>query len=185
MKKEKKAFTLVELLVSISIFIIFVSIASAIFVSSLKTQNKVNHLVELADNSGIVLEQIMRDIRSGYNFYGFLDKNQIVNIENTSTLIFKDFNGRFIKYEFIDENGIKKIVKTINNLIRYDFTPKEVKINYLYFTIKQNHICHPWRVTINLNIGSNRKEITQNFDLQTTISSRILPIDKKPTLNCQ
>lgn len=185
MKKEIKAFTLVELLVSVSIFIIFVSLASTIFVSSLKTQNKVNHLVELADNSGVVLEQIMRDIRSGYDFYGNLSQYQIVNAENTSTLIFKDVKDRVIQYKLVEENGVKKIVKIVNFLKEYDFTPKEVKINYLYFTVKQNHICYPWRVTINLNIGSANQTISQNFDLQTTISSRILPIDKKPNLNCQ
>lgn len=192
---NQQSFTLVELIVAMSVFVVFVSIASGIFVSSLKTQRKVNNLVEIADNSGLLIEQLIREIRTGYNFYNFLNNSSTVDIENTTTLEFYNHQRYLVKYFFQDNNGKGRILKEVVEVDRngnsstklYNLTPKEIDINYLYFTVKQfNHYCQPWRVTINLNIGSSRNEIKQNIDLQATVSSRILPAESPGfILNCK
>lgn len=173
----ENSFTLVELMVAMTIFIVFISIASAIFVNSLKTQKKINNLVEIADNSGLVIEQLVREIRTGYNFYEKLKNKEVVNVENTTTLEFYNYQGKKVKYGFQENNGQGKIIKEVDGIF-YDLTPKDVDIDYLYFTVKQyNHYCHPWRVTINFNVGSKKTDIKQKIDLQASVSSRILPIE--------
>jgi prepilin-type N-terminal cleavage/methylation domain-containing protein len=67
-QSNKKGFTLIELLVSIGIFSIVVAIATGGFVNSLRTQRQVSSLISAQSNASLVLEQMAREIRTGYLF---------------------------------------------------------------------------------------------------------------------
>jgi type II secretory pathway pseudopilin PulG len=60
--------TLVELLVAISLFIFFIAIAGGSFVRSARIQRAALQLMAVNDNMGITIEQMMREVRTGYNF---------------------------------------------------------------------------------------------------------------------
>ncbi len=64
----KRGFTLVELLVTIAIFSVVVTIATAGFVNSLRTQRQVASLISTQSNASLVLEQMARQIRTGFLF---------------------------------------------------------------------------------------------------------------------
>jgi prepilin-type N-terminal cleavage/methylation domain-containing protein len=70
MKKplKKSGFTLVELLITIALFTIIVSIAVGGFTNALKTQRQVSSLIATQSNVSLALEQMTREIRTGYLF---------------------------------------------------------------------------------------------------------------------
>lgn len=67
-KNNRKGFTLVELLVAMGIFTIVISIATGGFISSLRTQRQVASLISAQSNASLVLEQMAREIRTGFLF---------------------------------------------------------------------------------------------------------------------
>ena len=61
-------FTLIELIVAFGIFVILIAVASGSFVRSLRIQRVSLQLMAVNDNMAITLEQMMREMRTGYNF---------------------------------------------------------------------------------------------------------------------
>ncbi len=70
MKKNhsNSGFTLVELLVAIALFTIIVGVAVGGFTNALRTQRQVSSLIATQSNVSLALEQIAREIRTGYLF---------------------------------------------------------------------------------------------------------------------
>jgi len=66
--KSQAGFTLVELIVAMSIFLIAIVIIVGAFIRSLRTQRIVNHLMAVNSNTSLVIEQMAREIRTGYEF---------------------------------------------------------------------------------------------------------------------
>jgi len=67
-QKMQRGFTLIELIVAFGIFAILITIASGSFVRSLRIQRVSLQLMAVNDNMAITLEQMMREMRTGYNF---------------------------------------------------------------------------------------------------------------------
>jgi prepilin-type N-terminal cleavage/methylation domain-containing protein len=65
---KKSGFTLIELLVAIALFSIVVAIATDGFVNALRTQRQVASLISTESNVTLVLEQMAREVRTGYLF---------------------------------------------------------------------------------------------------------------------
>jgi prepilin-type N-terminal cleavage/methylation domain-containing protein len=70
MKKNysKSGFTLVELLIAVGLFVIIISIAVGGFINALRTQREVSSLIATQSNVSLALEQMTREIRTGYLF---------------------------------------------------------------------------------------------------------------------
>ena len=78
-----RAFTMVELLISMTLFVVLISIAAGGFIKALRTQRAVVALMEANDNVSFALEQMAREFRTGYNFSKISDTEiQFVNAHN-------------------------------------------------------------------------------------------------------
>jgi len=66
--KAYQGFTLVELLVAITIFVVVMAIASNLFIGALRAQKSVVDLIAVNDNISLALERIGREIRVGNSF---------------------------------------------------------------------------------------------------------------------
>jgi len=117
LKKNRKGFSLVEMLVSISVFAIIMSIVSAFFISSLKTQKIVFMRQELLSETSYAMEYISRSIRMatkdidgdciGVNEnYQLMDPFNIKYGEEIVTvgkgIIFKDYTGNCKRFYYTE-----------------------------------------------------------------------------------
>lgn len=64
----RKGFTIVEFLVSVTIFVIIMGIAVGGFSKALHTQHEVEGLLSAQSNAALTLEQMAREMRTGYLF---------------------------------------------------------------------------------------------------------------------
>ncbi len=64
----KKGFTLVELLITVGLFVIIITIAVGGFTNAVRTERQVSLLISAQSNVSLVLEQMSREIRTGYLF---------------------------------------------------------------------------------------------------------------------
>lgn len=175
-KQEKKikkdnGFTLVEFIVAMSVFVILLTIATGIFVKSIQAQRDVVNRLAVISNAGLALEQMSREIRTGHNF-------SLVG----SVLEFKNKDGNNVTYKNVD-SMVERTVLTVSGSNVFYLTSPKVKVEDLLFTLKQSATndkpekCNPQKITISLKVGSDNLDDRDNMILQTTISSRVLPIE--------
>ena len=178
---NKQGFTLVELIVAIAVFLSVVAMASGIFIRSFQTQRLVTDMMAVQSNSSLALEQIMRELRFGYNFEicgslgcspalagGFGDSLKFTRIRGAAPVpVVYEWGGS-------PNFGIKRTEGTsLFSLL----TASGVKVNKLsFYLFPRSYDFTPWRVSIFMNVGSRAGTSSGNtVNLETTVGARILP----------
>jgi len=170
--KTKKGFTITELLVAMAVFAIVIVIVVGIFIQGLRSQRILNHLMAINDNTALVIEQASREMRTGYGF---------CPVERPCTPVamnFTNFRGEAVSYQF--DLGAGNIVR--NGVV---LTTPEAFIGEAGFIWSQNDndadmdndACNPWRISIFMSVRSANPDIQQVSRIQTTVSSRVLPVE--------
>ena len=179
--RANKGFTLVELIVAMSVFLIAIVIVVGAFVRSLRTQRIVNHLMAVNSNTSLVVEQMAREIRTSYDF----DLNTVAPPTCTGS--------QFEELEFTNSKGNKVFYRKESGAIAREecagevctglsepLTASNITVDRLCFlsTGNLNNNKDPWRITIFLTVDSSNPQLAGNIiNFQTTVSARILPKD--------
>lgn len=182
---KNKGFTLVELMVSVSIFtvVMFISMGSilTVFDSSRKSQN----LRAVMDNLNFTLEAMTRTIRFGKNYHcdaslGVLTSPRDCNFSaGASSFSVLDYLDRQVTYE-LESGRIVRSVSTINSGAPYYLTSSDVTIEEMKFYVFGSplyaggaDLFQP-QVTIVMSGYAGSKASTRSrFTLQTTVSQRM------------
>ncbi|MEK7086756.1 MAG: type II secretion system protein [Patescibacteria group bacterium] len=170
MKKLKleKGFTMVELIVAMSVFSIAISLATGAFARAIKTQRILNNLMSVNSNASLTVEQMAREIRTGYNF----GVSQDAGAECGNILTFvRSRDGATVSYKWNEERKSIDFQEGDGNFL--PLTATNVFVQNLCFLKTESD---PWRITFYLTLGSTDPRLRENIlNFQTTISSRILP----------
>lgn len=165
--KFKKGFTLVELLVAMSLFLVLIGIATGGFIRVLRTQRAIPELMAVNDNAVLTLEQMAREIRTGYNF-SKISENELQFVNANNIVVFYRLNEGAIERGTEDpflRRTYKKI--TADNIRVLNFN-----ISLLGDSAGDGF---PPRITITLSVTGKSKYLeTISTNIQTTISSRVL-----------
>lgn len=155
----KNGFTVVELLVAITLFIVVVSIATGTFIQALRTQRSTVALIAVNSNAGLALEQISREIRTGRNFSVSGGALNFTNAKNQS-----------VSYRLNDQ-ALERVADGAAGLI----TSSNVAVAKLDFILSGESFTDglPTKITVVLAVGASGTA-GNPINLQTTISSRIL-----------
>jgi prepilin-type N-terminal cleavage/methylation domain-containing protein len=186
--KFEKGFTLIELLVAMSLFVVFIAIASGGFIRALRTQRAIVALMAVNDNTSLVLEQMSREMRTGY---GFCTNDKIINKPgnnpyfpdcsrlNNNELAFIDINNQVILYR-LNNNGIERAILSSPGQPNYvKITGENVNVRSFKIGLMGNEPGDEKfpRITISVKVSpeSNEKYL-ENFysNAQSTVSSRSL-----------
>ncbi|HMB17610.1 MAG TPA: type II secretion system protein [Candidatus Paceibacterota bacterium] len=160
--KDKKGFTLVEMIVAMSVFTVLLTVAVGVFVKSIRSQRELVHRLAIIDNAGLALEQMTREIRTGYDFTA------------NDFLKFKNKDGKTVNFLKASEQILRRVDDE-----NFELTSPNVRVKTLSFDVQQanDDKCNPWRVTIGLRVGSEELQSNDDIVLQTTVSSRVLPVE--------
>lgn len=190
-KKNKKGFTLIEMLVAVAIFSVIIAAVAGLFVSGLKVQRQNLATQELLDQTSYAVEYMSRALRMakkelfGYpapclSSYGDNYENTGGDVSKIKFIKFDYGRNQDVCHEFFLQSGIlreyKKNLETGEETTE-SLTSNSLKINYLRFNLtgfSQDDDLQP-KVTIYLDIsGKENSAIT----LQTSVSQRNLDIKK-------
>lgn len=177
-QKFKNGFTIVELLVAMSLFLTVTGIATAGFIKAIRSQRAISNLIEVDNNASLTLEQMAREVRTGYTF------NKISDTE----LQFASARGQKVGYR-LNEEAIERAFKDgvtseIDNSDYKKITADNVRITNFKITLSgesSGDALQP-RVTVNLTVGLSESAAANtglesvSTNIQTTISSRILDV---------
>ena len=198
----KKGFTLVELLITVGLFVIIITIAVGGFTNAIRTERQVSSLISAQSNISLVLEQMSREIRTGYLFCHTpgattpssscddADPSDPVGTQcqvdpstNTWTcpaLDFYDAESNHINYSWAGG----QLMESINGGAPLSVTGDTIAVKYLRFTLFGQTEGDNWPPRVTIAIGVAPSSTDQGvagdvINLETTVSSRI--IDCTPT----
>lgn len=159
-------FTMVELLVSMSVFLVLVSVSSGIFIKSLKTQKATISFIAANSNASLAIEQIAREVRTSSGFSGGGSSITFVNAKNET-----------VTYRWNNSVGVMALERSADGINFKRITADNVSLENLNFLIFNGSPSdpYPWRITIVFKVAPKNKLIEgASVNLQTTVSSRVL-----------
>lgn len=183
-------FTLVELLVSMGVFAVILTVVIAVFVSASRKQHLLTEFMLINNDVGSALEQMAREIRTGYYFESAGGVNCPGALD--FKVLFNGINEDKVSYSLSNDGGI---VRSGPGAGVGRLTSTNVLVSDLCFMVIQDESpdnmgaedsngntrsCNPWRVVISMKVESNSpnpdvKDKIKPVFVQTTVSSRALP----------
>lgn len=179
-KKNNTGFTLIEIMVSLSVFIIIMTVSLGAILSILDANDKAQTRKTSMDNLNYALESMSRTIRFGTNFYcGTTSTNPPPANDCASgaaSFSVRSSDGNLVVYSL--SNG--QIMKSVNGGATNALTSSEITISRVMFYVFNST---GWpdqgqpRVLISISGTVGNKVSTQStFNLETTVSQRKLDI---------
>ncbi|MBN2197881.1 prepilin-type N-terminal cleavage/methylation domain-containing protein [Candidatus Wolfebacteria bacterium] len=165
----KRGFTIVELLIAMTLFVVFIGISTGSFIRILRTQRLITSLMEASSNASLTLEQISREIRTGSEF----------NVIGENELRFLNTEGVATIYRLKDKSIEKGAGSDFDNIVYKKITADNIKINNFNIFILENDLDNRFqpRITIGLSVAVDYEQIKNiTINIQTTVSSRVLGI---------
>lgn len=184
--KSKNGYTLIELLVAMGLFLIVLSIVSGLFIKSMNNQRAAVNLLEVNDSVSFSIEQMAREIRTGYYFCtkdytitfppypgypdcGLLGDNELQFVNAFNQVVWYRLNNEAIERGIEDPSTLTRTYTSI--------TTTNVKVERFNIELIGNNLNdgYPPRIIISLSIAATEKNL-KNFviNIQTTISARLL-----------
>lgn len=181
-KFNKNGFTVVEMIVAVAVFLTVIAVVFGIFIRSVRTQRFVNDVMSMNSNSSLSLEQIMRELRSGFYFEP-TDTGSICGAAGLyDTLSFTRVRGAGtinVTYAWNSEAG--SIERTEGASPASVLTAADVNVRQLCFSVLHGNANDPWRISLFLKVGPRSDSAPENtISLETTVSARILPGELAP-----
>lgn len=181
-KIKNKGFTLVELMVSISVFTIVMVISMGTIVTVMDANRKSQTLRSVMDNLNSAMEIMTRNIRFGYDYHCSLAGNTTLPLDcpdnnlGSNAFVMTDPNGIRTTYSLSNS----RLIKTVGGT-DYPITSPDITIQTLTFRVYGsnpssggaiNDFIQP-RVTIVVKGYSGVKPSSKtSFTLETTVSQR-------------
>jgi len=166
---NSKGFTIIELIVAMGLFLVAISIATGGFIRSLRTQKDLTELLSINDNAGLALEQMAREMRTGYNF-SKVSESEIQFVNSGNVVVYYRLNNGTLERGETDQ---------FLQITYRKITADSVRITNFKITLMGNlpGDGFPPRITVSISVSGKGRD-TQNVstDIQTTISSRTLDI---------
>ena len=156
---KEDGMTLVEVLIALSVFSIFIVMAIAGFTQLLRNQRLTLLMMEANDNVSSAIEQMSREIRTSDNVNGGGSQLSFTDLQTSDVITYTLSNGQ--------------IMKKINSGTAYAITTKSAQVSISLFNVTIQSTT-PKRVTLNIGVqvqDSNAGSFTTY--LQTTVSPRV------------
>ena len=179
MPKLVRGFTLIEMMVAVSVFSIIMTLSMGSILSILDANQKSRTLNSAMDNLNFTLEGMTRTIRFGTNYHCGSSGNTSLPLDCASpgtSLTLRDVNGVQVTYSL--SGG--RVARSINGGANQFLTSPDMTITTLAFRVYGSpaysngaDLFQPQAiVVIEGNVG-NKNSTKTTFGLQTTITQRI------------
>ena len=182
-KLLKKGFTLIEVLVSVSLFSVIIVSVAGIFKLAIDGQRAAIATQNVQESLKYFLEVTAKEIRMAkLSSGGCADVPsasvfKVASNGNNDALYFKNYYDECVEY-YLDNYGdsyrFKISRRGTDGVTRTDFiSPAKIKINNLHFVLSGTASSSQPIVTINLNATAvNDNSLESNMTIQTSIASR-------------
>lgn len=174
-KPEQGGFTLIEIMVAVSLFIVVAFITTSAFTSFTEASRRSQAIRNNIDNLNFAMESIVLKIREGNNYSCLEDDDVAAGVTHdcptapSQTIAFLADNGDVVKYKFAQDASGGTILKSENGSAFEPIVATQVNVSRLDFYVKNGE--RPLaRIVIQGSVTTAAG--ASEFTLQTTISQR-------------
>jgi prepilin-type N-terminal cleavage/methylation domain-containing protein len=169
----KKGFTLIEIMVALSVFVLVMTISMGSILGVFSANAKSQSIKVAMDNLNSALETMSREMRFGTEYQ--CGSGAITCPGGESSVSFKNQTGQQITYSLGGTNG-KTLMKAIDGGSAIAVTSKEISLSTLaFYVLGASDGSQQPRVFIRLKGLAGFDPNTQtSFALQTLVSQRVL-----------
>ena len=178
--KLKKGFTLVELIIAVTLFTVIASFSIGSVLSIFDAHRRAQSTKTVVDNLNLSIESMARNVRFGENYYCGINSNasSTNNCLGGGEALSVTFKGSRIIYRW---NGTinDPIQKSENGGSSYsDITSPDTKIQYLRFYVLDAETGgeQPYVIAVIKGYVGNKATTQSSFTIQTLMSQRQLDI---------
>lgn len=173
--QNKAGFTLIEMLLSIALFSIVLTISLGTIFTVIDANRKTQTLTLTMNNLNFAIESMTRDLKTA-------EPSSLLSSDNNQIkLIDQDGNHIIYKYDNVDQT-IEKSINDGGPFLESDeyFSPivsEDVVIDYVFFDVLDAGTSDQPRSVIYISgYAEITERIRSDFELQTTVTSRKLDI---------
>jgi prepilin-type N-terminal cleavage/methylation domain-containing protein len=171
---KKRGVSLIEVIVSVSIFVILMITSLQIFKIVLDGQRQAAATSNIQESLKYFFEVISKEIRMAQiNETGDscnVSNGHLYNILNDK-LYLKNYHGECVVYELVDDSGVGRFQITRQEQSAF-LSPAKISITDLRFTVRQaDDIQAMVTISLSAQAQSGHDQVVE-MDLQSTISSR-------------
>lgn len=178
---KNKGFTLVEMLIAVSMFVVIATFATGSLVTIFDASKKTQSSKTIMDNLNFAIEDMTRTVRFGDHYYcgvsaSLVGVNNCANGGNSISVTFKG-NREVYSWDGVAGHPIKKSDDGGSNYA--DITPPEVKIQYMKFYVFNSIIGdnnQPYVIAVIKGYTGDKLTTQSSFTIQTVMSQRKLDI---------
>lgn len=180
--KDKKGFTLIEVLISTALFVVIITMAMNVFKLVIQSQQSAIATQNVEESLKYFLEVTSKEIRMAKRNTGGLcglpaaDVYKVESTINGDRLIFKNYHGQCVSYELAKmADGTNRFMIVRDGQVNYYITPAKINVDELHFSVRpeSDQLGSQPTVTMELvahALGQNISKSTMR--IQTTLSSR-------------
>ena len=180
--KDKKGFTLIEVLISTALFVVIITMAMNVFELVIKSQQSAIATQNVEESLKYFLEVTSKEIRMAKRNSDGLCNLPTSDVYKTETaangdrLIFKNYHGQCVSYELKQmADGTNRFMIVRNGQADYYITPAKISVDELHFVVNPPSSQSNFQPTVTMELvahalGSDINKSTMR--IQTTLSSR-------------
>lgn len=178
-KNENRGFTLVELLIAVSLFIMVVTISLGAMLSIFDANKKARSTKTVVDNLNLSIENMARTVRFGSNYYCGSSSNIYAtnNCSAGGSSLSVTFEGKRIIYSWDSNN--KSITRSYDGGTAESITSVDTTIDkltfYVYGSTAGDNI-QPYVSAVIYGYVGTKPTSQANFSIQTLMSQRTLDL---------
>ncbi len=192
--KNEKGYTIIETMIAVSLFLVVTMIGMGALLNANLIHRKSQDMRSLLDNLSFIMEDMSRNLRTGYNYRCITGEDNFEDVESVKDgancwgIAFESATGQpddpsdqWVYY--IDETG--KIFKSTHGASGFiQLTPSEVVVDSISsnfsvvgaeIPVDENDLRQPF-VTLKLAGKISYKNVDTPFSLQTSVSQRLINI---------
>ncbi len=163
-KKKRKAFTLIETLVSVTVFMVALVILSQVYINIVRSERVAYALLNSENNIRNNLEIIARSVRMGKNF-------QLLN--GNKELCFDYYlEGEWQKTCFRFNPDIKNLERSYKDSAYYPLFDPQLKLEAASFYLKDSGVNSQKTLVLSLYLTTEVRNQEYDFNLETAITPR-------------
>jgi prepilin-type N-terminal cleavage/methylation domain-containing protein len=171
---NKRGVTLLELMVSVSLFAITIVMASTAFQSVVKSQREAIASQEMQENMRYTFERLGKEIRTAQkDATGSCIPSGRIYWTNGTKLMFLNYRNKCVCY-YLDSGRFYVSDKTCESSPNtLPLTPAKITVSNLAFQVTDSNPVTQASVTMKMHINVFLQgTINENIDMQTSLSSR-------------
>lgn len=180
--KDKKGFTLIEVLVSTALFVVIITMAMNVFKMVIASQQSAIATQNVEESLKYFLEVTSKEIRMAKRNTGGLCGLPVADVYKTETtangdrLIFKNYHGQCVSYELIEmADGNNRFMIVRDGQVNYYITPAKINIDELHFVVNPSSDQLGFQPTVTMELVAHAlgPDISKSMmRIQTTLTSR-------------